>query len=327
VGRGTRNAVVLTGPLVSKTHAKVVVEHDGSVTVHDLDSHNGTFVNGEKIRSRLLCAGDQIHVGGFQLTLEGSATDERPDPAADTSSALPSLNEMTETQSEDPAAVSQKDLRTALLSVLPEELAEHVLSSATGQAWVSPQVRGGQQAVAFFELHGFDTWAAKEDGSEVARVVAQVIHTAASVAGAFGGRLEQHVGAGGFVRFCEGVPAELAEAALRAVLELRVRVVDVLGAHALSLRVRAGLDIGEVLAGLFSHGSHVTYTMVGTPVRLAERITQVAAPGDVLMSARFRHLLQAQRGWRPVALGPHAFHGRPDPVDLFRVDGAQAGSG
>ncbi len=45
-GRLPGNDVVLNSTNVSRRHAKLIVT-DLGVTVHDLDSHNGVFVNGK----------------------------------------------------------------------------------------------------------------------------------------------------------------------------------------------------------------------------------------------------------------------------------------
>ncbi len=68
--------LVLEDPEVSRHHA--VLRRSGeSVLVEDLDSTNGTFVNGERIRSPITVdPGDQVRVGQTTLEIE-------PDPGAD----------------------------------------------------------------------------------------------------------------------------------------------------------------------------------------------------------------------------------------------------
>lgn len=75
IGRQDTDLVV-EDPEVSRRHA-VLRRSDGSVIVEDLDSTNGTFVNGERIRSPIAVGpGDQIRVGQTTLEIE-------PDPRAD----------------------------------------------------------------------------------------------------------------------------------------------------------------------------------------------------------------------------------------------------
>lgn len=75
IGRQDTDLVV-EDPEVSRRHA-VLRRSDGSVIVEDLDSTNGTFVNGERIHSPIRVGpGDQIRVGQTTLEIE-------PDQRAD----------------------------------------------------------------------------------------------------------------------------------------------------------------------------------------------------------------------------------------------------
>jgi hypothetical protein len=68
--------LVLEDPEVSRRHAVLRLSGE-SVVVEDLDSTNGTFVNGERIQGPItLSAGDQVRVGRTTLEIE-------PDPRAD----------------------------------------------------------------------------------------------------------------------------------------------------------------------------------------------------------------------------------------------------
>jgi putative nucleotidyltransferase with HDIG domain len=51
---------------VSRNHAKIVAIHDGFL-IEDMESSNGTLVNGEKIETRLLKSGDTITIGFTEL--------------------------------------------------------------------------------------------------------------------------------------------------------------------------------------------------------------------------------------------------------------------
>lgn len=55
--------LVLTAAGVSRVHARFFHHADGSVTVLDLGSTNGTFVNGEKVQEKVLRDGDTVSLG------------------------------------------------------------------------------------------------------------------------------------------------------------------------------------------------------------------------------------------------------------------------
>jgi len=68
---------------VSRRHCELVVVAD-TVTVSDLDSSNGTYVNGKRVEHRTIVAGDQIQVGSVLLTvqIDGQPADLAPPPTA-----------------------------------------------------------------------------------------------------------------------------------------------------------------------------------------------------------------------------------------------------
>ena len=66
IGREEGNALRLNDERVSRFHAKVQME-DGDVILTDLDSTNGTRVNGTAIQIRRLRAGDQVSIGRTML--------------------------------------------------------------------------------------------------------------------------------------------------------------------------------------------------------------------------------------------------------------------
>jgi two-component system, cell cycle response regulator len=63
IGRGKRSEIELFDEGVSRAHARILSQGD-HVWVEDLGSRNGTFVNGEKVDSKVkLADGDKIQVG------------------------------------------------------------------------------------------------------------------------------------------------------------------------------------------------------------------------------------------------------------------------
>ncbi len=64
---------------VSRKHCEILVD-GGSLSIRDLDSSNGTFVNQERVSDQPLSAGDLISVGGlvFLVTVNGEPSDLDP---------------------------------------------------------------------------------------------------------------------------------------------------------------------------------------------------------------------------------------------------------
>lgn len=83
VGRGAAADITLPDNGLSRKHAKFIRYPSGVVAVCDMNSLNGTFLNGEQVHSRALKDGDKIHIGtttvlkfGFRDTLEHQAQEQ-----------------------------------------------------------------------------------------------------------------------------------------------------------------------------------------------------------------------------------------------------------
>ena len=68
IGRSSELDMVLIEDMVSRKHAKISLA-PGQITIADLGSTNGTFVNGEKIKRARLKEGDRILIGTSILKL------------------------------------------------------------------------------------------------------------------------------------------------------------------------------------------------------------------------------------------------------------------
>ena len=63
IGRSDENDIVVADPLVSRHHAEVMIGEEGC-TLTDLESGNGTFVNGEQVEGKItLNPGDVVDIG------------------------------------------------------------------------------------------------------------------------------------------------------------------------------------------------------------------------------------------------------------------------
>jgi pSer/pThr/pTyr-binding forkhead associated (FHA) protein len=66
IGRSTGAEFMLDAPLVSRLHCQLSAISD-ALHVKDLDSTNGTFVNGERITFASLRPGDRLRIGRAEL--------------------------------------------------------------------------------------------------------------------------------------------------------------------------------------------------------------------------------------------------------------------
>ncbi|MES2152123.1 MAG: FHA domain-containing protein [Pseudomonadota bacterium] len=79
IGRHPQNDIVIDHRAVSGTHAAITTLLNDSV-LEDLDSTNGTFVNGRRVSKQLLADRDLIAVAKFQLHFAAGAPRQAPPP-------------------------------------------------------------------------------------------------------------------------------------------------------------------------------------------------------------------------------------------------------
>ncbi len=73
LGRDQGNGIRLIHKSVSRKHAALRRRTGGGFTFHDLGSGNGSFVNGERVKSRDLANGDELRIGDVSLRFLDSA--------------------------------------------------------------------------------------------------------------------------------------------------------------------------------------------------------------------------------------------------------------
>jgi|SRR5688572_17827887 pSer/pThr/pTyr-binding forkhead associated (FHA) protein len=67
IGRAIGADFIVDAALVSRVHCRVTALAGGDLEIHDLESTNGTYVNGERIETARLISGDRLQVGRVEL--------------------------------------------------------------------------------------------------------------------------------------------------------------------------------------------------------------------------------------------------------------------
>ncbi len=79
IGRGGDNDLVVDDLIVSRRHAELRAHPDGTYEIVDLDSHNGTFLNGQPVTRALIEQGDIVGIGHSAFCLVGDQLQEYVD--------------------------------------------------------------------------------------------------------------------------------------------------------------------------------------------------------------------------------------------------------
>lgn len=67
LGRATGADFIVDAALVSRVHCRFTATRDGELEVRDLESTNGTFVNGQRTEVARLTPGDKVQVGRLEV--------------------------------------------------------------------------------------------------------------------------------------------------------------------------------------------------------------------------------------------------------------------
>src|SRR2546423_6716962 len=92
IGRVEDNTFPIIEPSVSSHHCEILLR-GSDIVVHDLNSTNGTFINGEKVTESVLKPGQVLRLGQIEMRLEaengGTAPALAPAAAAPVPSSAP----------------------------------------------------------------------------------------------------------------------------------------------------------------------------------------------------------------------------------------------
>src|SRR5215510_13269784 len=89
IGRSDQADVTIDEPSLSRQHAKVNVNFDGVVTVEDLGSTNGVFINNAQKKGGSLSSGDRVRFGSVEYELEKEQAKEGVQAADQTVLRMP----------------------------------------------------------------------------------------------------------------------------------------------------------------------------------------------------------------------------------------------
>jgi predicted component of type VI protein secretion system len=120
VGREDENSIQLNDDRISRFHAKLQ-DHSGRVILTDLDSTNGTRVNGHSVQMRILQPGDVISVGRCVLLLsEQHIGDPRTTPSGSENPPQTTYFKGGPTVEEDDFGVDHQDFADPLPGYVEE---------------------------------------------------------------------------------------------------------------------------------------------------------------------------------------------------------------
>ena len=144
-------------------------------------------------------------------------------------------------------------------------------------------------------VHSMDI-AAAVGAERLREIMAELVERSAAVVKRYGGTVDKFTGDGIMAVF--GAPVALEDHAVRACLaalgvqqEAQRLAVEVAERDGADLRLRIGLNSGQVIAGEIGSGP-LGYTAIGEQVGMAQRMESIAPPGGVMLSASTARLVE-----------------------------------
>ncbi len=142
-------------------------------------------------------------------------------------------------------------------------------------------------SVVFADLVGFTALGESMDPEQLKNIVDRCFERLADDVTSFGGRVDKVIGDAIMALFGAPIAHEDdAERAVRAALEMQATVEAASEDLSARLRLRVGIETGEVLVGALRAGGD--YTAMGDVVNVASRLQTMAEPGQILVGVRTR---------------------------------------
>ena len=205
-------------------------------------------------------------------------------------------------------------------SYIPKHLAERILTSKGALEGERKQV-----TVLFADLKGSMELLADRDPEEARKILDPVLEHMMEAVHRYEGTVNQVMGDGIMALF--GAPIAHEDHALRACYAA-LRMQETVKKYAegvrreegVSVRIRVGLNSGEVVVRAIGSDLHMDYTAVGQTTHLAARMEQLAEPGTAMLTSATLGL--CEDFVRVKSLGPMRAKGLAEPIEAYELTGA-----
>jgi adenylate cyclase len=212
-------------------------------------------------------------------------------------------------------------LRTALGRYFPRALAERI--AAEGKTELVPARK--ELTMLFADISSFTKWSSDKDAGVVHGFLSDYLENMAAIIFAHGGTVDKFMGDGLLAFF--GDPFEQKDHAARclnAAIAMQKRVAE-LGKEwgekvQINLRIRIGINSGRVIVGTLGTKSRIEYTVIGSPVNLAQRMESNAPVGGILLAGPcWEKIQEIPQSFRFSEKRQVTAKGYDNPVDAYEL--------
>src|SRR5438128_1561803 len=221
-----------------------------------------------------------------------------------------------------PAPPPVREREPAPLAFTPSYLTEKILTSRTALEGERKQI-----TVLFADIQGSTELIAGLDPEEARQILDPVLHLMMDAVHRYEGTVNQVLGDGIMALF--GAPLAHEDHAIRACYAalamqqaMHHYTEEVRRSHGMAVRVRLGLNSGEVVVRAIGNDLHMDYSAIGETTHLAACMEQLAPPGSIRLTAATLRLVEGLV--QVTALGRVPIKGLTDPVEVCELVGASA---
>jgi class 3 adenylate cyclase len=355
LGRGNAD-LVIDDKEISRRHA-LIRTGDGFFEIVDLDSLNGTWVNGVRIQAPArLSPGDVIRLGKTLLEVEAEAERAPSPPLAPMDAVVPLKPSIPAPEAPSPvprpAVVSIEEGRctecgTAVPSQarfcsycgaalrtdeegVPAPGRAPAPATGDGAAVARPAEDELRPVTALFaDIVGSTALGERLSPDEVKALIGECVNRMAKTVEEFGGTVQAYMGDGIAVFF--GMPAAHEDDPERAALAA-LRIVEVVAEYAVDIatawgvtdfNVRVGVNSGQAAVGVVGV-ERQEQVALGDTTNVAARLQSTAAPGTIVVgeatARRLAHRFVLE------SLGEVSVKGRSKAVAAWRLASVQTGT-
>jgi class 3 adenylate cyclase/predicted ATPase len=207
-------------------------------------------------------------------------------------------------------------------SYTPKHLAEKILTSRSAIEGERKQV-----TVLFADLKGSLELLADRDPEDVRKLLDPVLDCMMEAVHRYEGTVNQVMGDGVMALFGAPIAHEdhavrACYAAMRMQESVKRYAEEILRLIGVTIRIRVGLNSGEVVVRAIRGDLQMDYTAVGQTTHVAARMEQIADPGAILLTPQ---TLALAEGFIAVkSLGPVPIKGLSEPVEVHQLTGGGA---
>jgi class 3 adenylate cyclase len=336
LGRGDAD-IVIDDAEISRRHALIRLE-GGEFELEDLDSLNGTWVNGRRIDAPVqLRHGDVVRLGRTVLEVEAgpveNPVESPPEPPLEVRAAtIP--GRCPECSAEVSSTARFCSYCGFALAVAPARAAAPPASAEAVPLEQQVDLIGSENEAAdelrpvtalFADVVGSTSLGERLAPHEVKALIGECVSRMARVVEQYGGTVQSFMGDGIAAFF--GMPAAHEDDPGRAALAA-LRIIDVVAEYAHDIaaawevtdfNVRVGVNTGQTAVGVVG-ATERKLVALGDTSNVAARLQAAATPGTIVLGEATARRL-AHR-FVLVSLGEITVKGREQPVSAWRLVGA-----